>query len=130
MLRFLIAVVFCLASVPVFAQNNPVSAGQPFGVRFDHSGQDVTGFQCWLDGKPIGDVLPITDRVCRIPGQPVGTHVLAVEAINSFGKAKSADLTATAGGPPQAPTNLQIVLSIVVNPNGTAELLAFNVVKQ
>jgi hypothetical protein len=130
MSRLLIAVVsLLLYAAPAVAQTNPIPASQPFTVGFDHDGQNVTGFQCVLDGKPLGSVLPVTSRVCAIPGQPQGTHSIVVEGINAFGRTGSSALTATAGVPPSAPTNLRIQMTVAVKADGTAELLAMHVEK-
>lgn len=122
----LIAIALLVASVPVSAQTNTVPAGQVFNVAFDHNGQDVTGFQCYVDGKAVGDLLAVTARRCVIPGQSAGTHAVTVEAINSSAKAMSAPLTATAVTPPptpQPPTNLRIEIQVAVSPTGGVTLL-------
>lgn len=123
MRHVLIAIALFLASVPVSAQTSTVPAGQAFNVAFDHPGTNVTGFQCYLDGKPYGDVKPATARVCPVPAQTAGVHTVAVEAVNSFGKSKSADLTVTAGTAPEAPTNLTIEVQVAIAPNGSVTLL-------
>lgn len=134
----LYACVLCLLSaVPVSAQTNPVPAGQPFAVLFDHSGLNVTGFQCVLDGKPVGSILAATARQCAIPGLSVGVHTVTVTALNTnaFGTAtaSSAPLTATAGTPPpapQPPTNLRLTVDVAVSQSGDVTLLAASVTKQ
>jgi predicted phage tail protein len=127
---FLTAALFCLLPMTALAQTNPVAAGQAFTVAFDHDGQNVTGFQCNVDGKPAGAVLATTARTCAIPGQSSGAHAVTVTAINAFGSATSPALTVTAGTAPTAPSNLRISMTVAINADGTAELLAFNVSKE
>lgn len=122
-----LSLVCLLLSVPALAQTNPVPASQPFTVAFDHDGVNVTGFQCVLDGKPLGAVLPSTGRACAIPGLAVGPHTIVVESVNAFGKTGSPSLTATAGVPPNGPTNLRIVVQVAVLPDGSVSLIAANV---
>jgi len=52
---------------------------------------------------------------------------VTVSAINAFGSASSAPLTVTAGNPPSAPVNLQIVVQVAVQSDGSVTLLAANV---
>jgi hypothetical protein len=129
-MRILFALVCLFIAAPVFAQTNPVPAGQPFNVDFDHDGQNVTGFQCVLDGKPLGAVLPATARRCAIAGLAAGPHTVAVEAVNAFGATASQPLSATAGTAPQAPTNLRIVVQVAVQSNGDVTLLSASVSKE
>jgi hypothetical protein len=129
MRRLVFAVVSCLLfAVPALAQTNPVQAGQAFTVAFDHDGQNVTGFQCNVDGKPLGSVLAATARACAIPGQAVGVHTVTVTSINAFNTATSPALTATAGTGPTAPSNLRLsvtqVTTIEVLPDGSVKQLA------
>jgi hypothetical protein len=118
-----------LVSVPAGAQTNPVPAGQPFTVGFDHAGTNVTGFQCYADGKPSGAVLAVAARSCVIPGQTAGVHTVAVEARNAFGSTKSPDLTVTAGTAPASPTNLRVTVDVAINENGSLSLIAASVTR-
>jgi predicted phage tail protein len=111
---FLTAALFCLLPMTAMAQTNPVAAGQAFTVAFDHDGA----------------VLATTARTCAIPGQSSGAHAVTVTAINAFGSATSPALTVTAGTAPTAPSNLRISMTVAINADGTAELLAFNVSKE
>lgn len=138
MRRLLLAVVLCLLyAAPALAQNVPIS--QPFSVQFDPGAATptnpaATGFQCYLDGKPLGAPLPASGRVCAIPGQPAGSHTVEVAGTLAFATgivegAKSAPLTATASAGPSAPTNLRIVVQVAVQPSGDVTLLAASVEK-
>jgi len=71
MSRLLIAVVLLVVyASPVFAQTNPVSAGQAFQVQFTHDGTgSPTAFRCAVDGKPLTPDLASTARVCGFPAR-------------------------------------------------------------
>ena len=117
---------------PVTAQTTAVPANTAFQLQFAHDGVNVTGYRCYVDGKPAGADLPASARVggtvtCTVPGQSVGAHTVQAAAFNTFGETRSATLAFTTGTPPAAPTNLQIVLQIAILPDGTAELRAFAV---
>lgn len=117
-------------AVPASAQTNPVPVSQPFDVGWQHTGDGTPTFQCEVDGTPVGGQLSSAARRCTIPGQSAGTHTVTVTASNAFGSATSAPLPATAGSPPSAPTNLQIVVQVAVQPDGRVTLLAASVAKQ
>ncbi len=125
----LVAALSALAT-SAFAQTNPVAAGSAFNVAYDHDGQNVTGFQCTVDGLPSGAVLSAAARTCAIPGQTAGTHTVRVEAINAFGRAASAPLTVTAGSGPSAPTNLRVVVQIALQPSGEVQMLTASVSRE
>jgi hypothetical protein len=128
-MKAVLALVVVLIASQAFAQTNPVPVSQPFQVQYDHDGLNVTGFQCGLDGKPLGGVLGSTARACGIPGLSAGQHTITVEAINAFGRTASVPVTATAGTPPNAPTNLRISFTVAVTADGRVDLLAANVEK-
>jgi predicted phage tail protein len=123
MLRRLYLLVVCLLfSAPSLAQTVPAS--QPFQVAFDDN-QTVLGYRCYVDGVKVAEP---TAKVCNIPGQAAGNHVIEVSAVNAIGEgAKSAGLVVTAGSAPVAPTNLRIVVQIAVQPSGAVTLLAASV---
>lgn len=129
-MRVLLAALLVLVAVPVMAQTNPVQAGATFNVQFDHDGQNVSSFQCSVDGKPVGVALPATGRVCAIPGQLAGVHTVTVTATNPFGSVTSAPLTVTAGTAPTAPTNLRIVVQVALFSDGAVEVIAASVTKE
>ena len=126
----LLTIALALSATTVYAQTNPVPVSQPFTVAFDHDGLNVAGFQCYIDGNPSGALLPATSRGCAIPGLATGSHTIGVAAVNMFGTASSPSFTVTAGSPPSAPSNLRLSMTIAVKPDGSVELLAFNVEKQ
>jgi hypothetical protein len=132
MRRLFLFALFCLLPITALAQTNPVAAGQAFTVAFDHDGQNVSGFRCFVDGKPAGADLASTARQCSIPGQTAGAHTVTVVAFNAFAPngVSSAPLTVTAGTAPTAPSNLRISMNIAIKADGSAELLAFNVSKE
>ena len=134
-MRGLLAFLCLLYAVPVFAQTNPVPAGQPFTVGWTHDGLNVTSFTCSIDGKPFTATIPATGRQCVLPGQTAGTHTVVITAVNttSFGTAStaSAPLAVTAGTVPvpSAPTNLTITVQVAVTASGDPVLLSASVGK-
>ena len=111
------------------SQNCTIQSGKSFSVAFDAptSGGAATGYRLFIDHSQVGPDIAATAGTTTIPNQILttpGTHTIEVEAFNAGGtgpKTPALQLTITVA-PPGAPTNLRILIAVVVAENGTMSL--------
>jgi hypothetical protein len=136
----LLALALVLIGFPAYAQTPTVPANTPFTVVADHDGLNTTGYRCYIDGVRVGSDLPASARVngkvtCPMPGQATGSHSAIIAALNGASvETRSPSLSFNSvtppPTPPNAPSNLQIILQVAVSPDGTATLTAMRIVPQ
>jgi hypothetical protein len=129
---FAVLAVMLVLAVPAYAQTNPIPAGKSFTVGFvpAATGEAATGWRCFLNGKALTPDLPAASRACVYPGQVPGTYTIDIAGVNAFGEGAKGTLTATAGNPPGAPTNLTITVQVAVQQTGDVTLLTASVARE
>lgn len=114
-----------LSASGVSGQTNTATVGEGFAITFTHDGQNTAGYRVYLDNVQIQD-LPLsalaagTARTQPITVTTRGAHTVEVSAYNADRESARAALAFTASLPtPTSPGNLQIVITMALNPDGS-----------
>lgn len=115
----------CGLSAPLYGQTSTVTVGQAFTLAWDHDGQNTAGYRLFLDNVQVAEI-PVsaltagTARATNLTVATRGTHLFEVAAYNADRESTRAGLTVTGVLPtPSTPTNLQIVITMALNPDGS-----------
>ena len=127
-MKFVVIALLLLAT-PTQAQTPvpQVQVNQPFTLEWDWTtgnGGPIQGFRVELNGAQVAQTDSLADYKANIsPSAVCGTNTIRVGAYNPAGVSWSAPLTyQVVGCPPNAPTNLRIVVSITQQADGSYNL--------